>query len=196
MRGMEAGPQMSTSDTVLDVVTDLLESEGYDAVQVRTVAKQARISLATLYKFFPTRNELVVEALVRWMERNVYSGIVRPAPEASLYDGLLSLYRQLFQPWERNPRMLEAYHRARAGPGGRRLDDQGLAVMEPMSSALLGRVDRAYAEDVGIILTHMFYALISEFADGKLSVTEIVPVLERTLHRLTADNVSAAKTAP
>ncbi len=33
--------------TIIDVVLELLESEGYEAVQVRAVASRARVSLAT-----------------------------------------------------------------------------------------------------------------------------------------------------
>src|SRR4029450_9495614 len=42
------------ADAVLDVVVDLLETEGYEAVQVRAVARRARISLTTLYQRFGT----------------------------------------------------------------------------------------------------------------------------------------------
>ena len=35
---------------MLDVVVDILETEGYHAVQVRTIAKKARIGLDTLYR--------------------------------------------------------------------------------------------------------------------------------------------------
>ena len=94
----------SSEDVIVAVVIELLETEGYDAVQVRTVARRARVSLATMYRFFPTRDELVVVALMRWMDANVYSHLVHPAPDSSLHDGLMSLYRQLFEPWVRHPR--------------------------------------------------------------------------------------------
>ena len=188
---MENG-QQTTYDAIVEVVIDLLESDGYDGVQLRTVAKQARVSLATIYKFFPTRDELIVEALSRWMSSTVYSGMVDPAPDVSLFDALMSVYRQLFEPWEQNPRMLEAYHRARTGPGGHRLDVQGVAVVSPIALSVLDRADPAYAEDVGVILSHMFYAVVGRFADGQLPITEILPTLERTLVRLTADNADLA----
>src|SRR5260370_27771676 len=103
---MEDGQRTSSDGTIVEVVIGLLKSRGYDAVQVRTVAKGARVSLTTIYKFFPTRDELIVTALAEWMQRNVYANLVRPAPDASLYDSLMFLYRQLFEPWVRNPRML------------------------------------------------------------------------------------------
>jgi AcrR family transcriptional regulator len=35
-------------DRILDIVVELLETEGYDAVQLREVARRARTSLATI----------------------------------------------------------------------------------------------------------------------------------------------------
>jgi len=42
----------ATAREIIDVVIDLIETQGYDAVQVRTVARSARVSLTTLYKLF------------------------------------------------------------------------------------------------------------------------------------------------
>ncbi|MFE4463356.1 TetR/AcrR family transcriptional regulator, partial [Nocardia tengchongensis] len=57
---------------ILLEVTALLESEGPDAVQLREVARRARVSLTTIYKFFPTRDDLLVSAIEAWMEDNTY----------------------------------------------------------------------------------------------------------------------------
>ncbi|MCK9930275.1 hypothetical protein MXD62_24445 [Frankia sp. Mgl5] len=38
----------------------------------------------------------------------------------------------------------------------------------------------------------MIYAAIGRFADEKIDVTEILPILERLMFRLTSDNRSAA----
>jgi AcrR family transcriptional regulator len=50
---MQDERQASSDDTIVEVVIELLESEGDDAVQVRAVAKRARVSLTTIYRFFP-----------------------------------------------------------------------------------------------------------------------------------------------
>jgi AcrR family transcriptional regulator len=71
------------ADDIVDVVVDLLESEGYDAVQVRTVARRARISLATMYKLFGTRDELIVTALERWLDAHAYAALTMPEPGES-----------------------------------------------------------------------------------------------------------------
>jgi AcrR family transcriptional regulator len=122
------------ANAIVDVVVDLLETEGYDAVQVRTVASRAHISLATMYKLFGTRDELIVAAVERWMESNQYASLSMPAPGEAPYDTLVRVLRAVFEPWEEHPRMLEAYHRARRGPGGDRLVLHGLAVVAPIAT--------------------------------------------------------------
>lgn len=173
---------------VLEVVIGLLEEGGYDAVQVREVAKRAQISLTTLYKLYGGRDAVIVAALSEWMERSVYSQITEPEPGVSLHDGLMALYRQLFQLWGRNPRMLEAYHRARSTRAGRVLDQQGVRAVVPPAQRLLDRADAAYADDVALVLSLVFDAVVGRFARGQLSIDAILPTLDRTLHRLTADN--------
>src|SRR5258705_3188099 len=94
-------------DRILDIVVELLETEGYDAVQLREVARRARTSLATIYKRYGTRDELILAALDRWMEENRYAGLTRPHDkDESLYAGVMRVLRTIFEPWERHPSVL------------------------------------------------------------------------------------------
>ena len=89
-------------DRLLDVVVEILETEGYDAVQLREVARRAKASLATIYKRCPTRDDLILAALEYWSQQHRYAGIgVRERrPGASLYDALMELFRTIFEPWD------------------------------------------------------------------------------------------------
>jgi hypothetical protein len=129
------------------------------------------------------------------MSANSYAELAPPAPDESLYDGLMRGLRHVFEPWERNPRMLEAYHRARHDPGGKRLDRQGMNTMMPNADALLAGADPQYVEDVTLILKNLAYAVVGRFASGGLDVTAILPTLERGVYRLTADNETLARDA-
>ncbi|WP_063821104.1 TetR family transcriptional regulator [Nocardia araoensis] len=180
---------------ILDAVVSMLESDGYDAVQLRAVARNAHVSLATVYKRYPTRDDLMLAAVERWMATNTYA---TPAPYIegeTLADGLMRLMRYVFEPWERNPRMLEAYYRARSGPGGRRLDAQGFDAVLPAASALLADVDPDYTADIALVLTNMIYALIGRFAHADLDIAEILPAMQRTVVRLTGNNEPLAAAA-
>src|SRR5689334_20605913 len=96
-----------SGDVIVAVVQELLESGGSDAVQLREVARRAHVSLATIYRQFPTRDDLVVTAIERWMSDNSYAALTPPVGDESVYDGLMRGLRHVFEPWERNPRMLE-----------------------------------------------------------------------------------------
>lgn len=188
-------PESETSERILTAVLVSLSSDGYDGVRMQEVARTARVSLATVYKLFPTRDTVIVAAVRRWMTETSYADLAAPPADESLRDGLIRLFRQVFQPWERNPAMLDAYHRARTGAGGRELDELGLDAMLPAAGAVLAGADPEYLDDIGRILTSLSHGLISHYVDGVLPITDILPTLERAVYRLTADNAAAAAAA-
>jgi AcrR family transcriptional regulator len=177
-------PALERTDEIIAVVLEILEKDGYDAVQVRAVAKAARISLATLYKLFGTRDGLVVSAIEHWMDTNIYRKVAPPSLDEDPYESMVRIVRTVFSPWEHQPRMLEAFQRASYRPGGERLLTQGWPIIDDFAHLF----EADYAEDLQLIMWHMVRSVLDQFAAGELEITEIVPILERTLFRLTTDN--------
>jgi AcrR family transcriptional regulator len=174
----------SATERILAVVTEMITTGGTDAVQLAGVAPQARVSMTTIYKHFESRDQLVLAAVEAWMESHAYRPLAEPSVDQPLFDALMQQFRRIFEPWQENPRMAEAFMRARFGPGGERLHIQGFAATEPGILALLGGLEPQYAEDVLVILRNVLYALVVRFAAGDLPVTELLPTIERTLRRL------------
>lgn len=186
-------------DPIIEIVVDLLDTEGYEAVQLREVARRARVSLATIYKRYATRDELIVAALEWWMEANRYAGLAAPAaftPDSSVYSNLMDMFRTIFEPWEQHPLMLRSYFRARSGPGGQRLIQRGLEAVLPVARAALAQVDSEFAQDFELILTGVIFGFLGRFTEGEIDVTEIVPGIERTVFRLTAGYEASAANSP
>jgi AcrR family transcriptional regulator len=183
----ERGNSGRPRDRILGIVVDLLETEGYDAVQLREVARRARMSLATIYKRYSTRDELILAALEAWMEENRYSGITshRREPGESIYAALMGLLRTIFEPWEQHPAMLTAYFRARASPRGQRLVRRGLDVVVPAAMEALADVDDGFIADLDAIISSLVYGLLGRFAAGEIAITDILPSLDRTVYWLT-----------
>jgi TetR/AcrR family transcriptional regulator, cholesterol catabolism regulator len=192
---MEDRSESSLADLVIGVVVGLLESEGYDGVRLREVARRSHLSLRTIYELFGSRDELIVTALERWMATNTYGDLAPAGADETVYDGIMRTLRYVFEPWERNPHMLRAYYQARNGPVGRRLDEQGFRKVGPVGMAMIAGADPTYAADVGLIIQNMVYAVVGRFAGGELDVTEILPTLERAVYRITADNRAEAAEA-
>jgi TetR/AcrR family transcriptional regulator, cholesterol catabolism regulator len=179
---------LARKSEILDVVTDLLETEGYEAVQVRTVAKRARISLTTMYQLFGSLDEMIITALDRWMDEFAYDAISMPEPDETPYEILVRIMRSVFRPWEEHPRMLVAYYKARLSSGGDHLLMRGLSVARPVAAAALSNADPRYTADMQVIFKHVIRGAVSRFACGEIEVTDILPILERTLARLMSNN--------
>ncbi|WP_089025300.1 MULTISPECIES: TetR family transcriptional regulator [Mycobacterium] len=188
MTGDPEHPHDRSLDPILEVVVDILETGGYDAVQLREVARRARTSLATIYKRYPTRDALILAALERWMDENRYASLTtqQPGPDESIYDGLMRVFRTIFEPWERHPDMLRAYYRARSAPGGQRLVSRGVDAVVPAAMAVLGEADPDLVADLPPIVSNLAYGLVARFTAGEIAITEILSTLDRALFRLTA----------
>lgn len=187
-----AGDARRQRDRILDIVVELLETEGYDAVQLREVARRSRTSLATIYKRYGTRDELILTALESWMDENRYAGLASQThpPDESLYGGLMRVLRTIFEPWERHPDMLKAYFRARSAPGGQRLLRRGLDAVVPAGMEVLVDVDTGLVQDLDSILSSLVYGLLGRFAADEIDITEILSTLDRAVLRLTSGAVT------
>jgi TetR/AcrR family transcriptional regulator, cholesterol catabolism regulator len=176
-------------DPIIEIVVDLLDTQGDDAVQLREVARRARVSLSTIYKRYATRDELIAAALEWWMDNNRYAGLPSPdeGPGESVYDDLMRVFRTIFEPWEQHPLMLRSYFRARSGPSGHRLIQRGVDAVLPIASSILSRLDPSFAKDLELILTGVVFGFLGQFTQGEIEVTDIVPGIERAVFWLTAD---------
>jgi AcrR family transcriptional regulator len=174
-------------DRILDIVVEILETDGYDAVQLREIARRARSSLATIYKKYGTRDELILAALDRWMDDHRYSALAghHRHDADSLYDGLMRVLRTIFEPWEAHPGMLTAYVRARSGPGGDKLVSRGLDVVVPAAMEVLDGIDPDFIADVDDIVFSLVYGLAGRFAAGEIAITDILTTVDRTVYWLT-----------
>lgn len=178
----------SPPDPILEIVVDTLDTDGYEAVQLREVARRAKVSLATIYKRYPTRDQLIVAALEWWMDANRYAALPSLAdglPGESIYADLVHVLTTIFEPWERHPVMLRSYFRARSGPGGQRLIQRGVDAVVPVARTIMASAEPSFAKDLELILTGVVFGLLGQFAQGEIDVTEIVPGIERTVFWLT-----------
>jgi AcrR family transcriptional regulator len=172
---------------ILGIVVEIIEADGYEAVQLREVARRARTSLATIYKRYANRDELILAALQTWMDENRYSRVSRPArgPDESVYEGLVRLFRNIFEPWEKHPAMLAAFYRARSSPSGEQLLHHGLDMVVPAGMEVLAGVDERFIADLDTVISSLVYGLLGRFAVGEIAITDIVPSLERCVFWMT-----------
>jgi AcrR family transcriptional regulator len=57
--------QLARQERMLEVAAELASDGGFDAVQMRLVAAEADVALGTLYRYFPSKEHLLVSAMLR-----------------------------------------------------------------------------------------------------------------------------------
>ncbi len=178
------------SDSVLNVVIRLLETEGYDAVTLRRVASEGHFSFSTIYRRWDSRDALIVAALEVWSNRYRYSNLPDPAASDGSVDSvrsdLMVVLRAIFEPWEQHPMVFRAYYRAIMTPEGRRLTDQGSAAVRTRQQLVLDRLEPGFGADLAATLRNLVHALTSRFANHEIGFEEFLPTLDRTLYWMLA----------
>ncbi len=186
---------VDTRDRIIDIVVDILETQGYDAVQLREVARRSRTSLTTIYKRYPTRDHLILAALESWMDEHRYAGlsVQHRDPDESLYDGMMRVLGTIFEPWERHPEMLKAYYRSRSATGRELLLHRGLDNVVPAAMEVLDGVDEDFVADLDTVLATVIFGLSGRFAAGEIAITDILPTIERTVRWFTTGYEAARR---
>src|SRR6478609_2965544 len=58
--------QQERRDRIVHAAFALLERGEYDAIQMRDVAREAGVALATIYRYFTSKEHLYAAALLEW----------------------------------------------------------------------------------------------------------------------------------
>jgi TetR/AcrR family transcriptional regulator, cholesterol catabolism regulator len=104
--------QRDRRNRILEATLALASKGGYDAVQMRTVAERADVALGTLYRYFPSKNHLLVAALADEFEQTQTRLDRKPIPGESPYDRVLYVVNRVTKTMQREPMLTEAMTRA------------------------------------------------------------------------------------
>ena len=91
---------------MLNVAARLASEGGFDAVQMRAVAAEAGVALGTLYRYFPSKEQLFAHVLVEWSRRFEPGRRRGPAPETDA-DRLVAVLRAAARAFERHPNFFQ-----------------------------------------------------------------------------------------
>jgi AcrR family transcriptional regulator len=99
--------QLIRRAAVIEAVIDLIAEVGADAVQMRDVAKRSGVALATVYRYFNSKDYLLASALEEWQKR-LTRRIVASRGARGDQDplpGILDYLRRAQRAFHRNPNM-------------------------------------------------------------------------------------------
>jgi AcrR family transcriptional regulator len=97
--------QRARRETILKVAIELLSQRDYEQIQVREIAEAAGVALATLYRYFPSKEQLYAHAFVAWGEP--FEALVRANRDQARTDEarLQAAVRCSLRAYEKNPRL-------------------------------------------------------------------------------------------
>jgi AcrR family transcriptional regulator len=104
---------------ILHTSAQLASRGGFDAVQMREVAESSQVALGTLYRYFPSKQQLYAEVLVTWSESFDTRVRAQTLRETSDADRLRAALRRTVRAYERHPnffRLISAFE-VSAEPG-------------------------------------------------------------------------------
>jgi AcrR family transcriptional regulator len=101
--------QAARRERVLKAAIALATSGGYDAVQMRDVASKARVALGTLYRYFSSKDHLLVSCLGQWTREFQQRIDVRPPTGDSPADRVVEVLQRAARALERSPKLMAAF---------------------------------------------------------------------------------------
>ena len=103
-----------TRELILRALAELLQNERAGEFSMADVARKAGVSLRTVYRHFPTREELLAAA-TDWIDARIFGDV----PFDETVDDLPKLFRYACEQWEQYPRLAHAMARSQAGQSAR-----------------------------------------------------------------------------
>lgn len=116
LSGRTSEAQAARTDRMIRAAIELAGQGGYEAVQMREVARIAGVALATLYRYYPSKNELLLAA-VRYEMGKLSSDVrTRPPRAATPERRAGEVFARAFQAMRNDPGFAHAALSVRQSP--------------------------------------------------------------------------------
>ena len=104
--------QQARRERMLSATAELALEGGWDAVQMREVAQRAEVALGTLYRYFPSKEYLLVSVMIADIESLTQRLSVRPAEGDDPVERVVDVLRRANRALQRQPQVTIAMIRA------------------------------------------------------------------------------------
>ena len=180
--------QRDRRQRILRVATELLEAREYERIQIRDIADEAGVALGTLYRYFPSKEQLFANVLLEWGASFESAVSRRVGDAASDAERLKFALRRSVRAFEKRPNFF-------------RLITVLEVVQDPNVAgpyaAYAERIERTLADtlvdtdpDDALVVTATVRALLGSvlrgWSHGRYTLTEVRRILDRAVDLLLA----------
>jgi AcrR family transcriptional regulator len=178
--------QLDRRRRVIDAAFELGAERGYDAVQMRDVSARANVSLATIYRYFSSKDHLLAAAMTEWTARLQARVAQSPPRGDTAADQLVDVLGRACRAMARQPKLSAALVRALSSSdeGVRESADEVQRQIEAMASGILVDVDPALRSDILAVLGHVWYSTLVAWANDRIDFETVMAELDRAVHVL------------
>jgi AcrR family transcriptional regulator len=172
---------------VIEAASGLAADGGYDAVQMRDVADRAGVALGTLYRYFPSKDTLLVAALVESATELRERLSQKPPRGDTAADRIVDILRRASRYLERQPLLTAAMVAALSSPDPETIEvkHEAFTVLQDIISTALTGGDDDQRHAVVRALGNVWFAALIQWTVGMADATQMADDLE-TATRLLA----------
>jgi len=178
--------QQERRDRIVGAAIALLEHGEYDAIQMRDVAQEAGVALATVYRYFTSKEHLYAAALLEWATTFPPRGEAKRAGRSTDEAQLRTLMRRAVRAFERYPQMMRAeiVLESSTDPNARALFDQFAALNAGALTSALPSTDAETAAAIVETVNSVLAARLRSWALGRITIDEVNRSVQRTIDLL------------
>jgi AcrR family transcriptional regulator len=171
---------------VIDAAFELGAERGYDAVQMREVSASANVSLATIYRYFSSKDHLLAAAMTEWTAK-LQSRVAQSPPRGvTAADQLVDVLGRAWRAMARQPKLTAALVRALSSsdPGVQQSAAEVQGQIASMAAGILSGIDPAVRTDILAVIGHVWYSTLVAWANGRTDFDQVLAELERAVRVL------------
>jgi AcrR family transcriptional regulator len=161
--------QRGRREQVVQAAMELADDGGYDAVAMKAVADRSGVALATLYRWFVSKDHLLTEVLLAWGGELSDTLAADPPRAGDAADRVAALLGRVMEVAGARPRLASAVVAAVLSVDGGSLDPQGdfHEMVAGWIGIALGDADVPERDAVIQVLEHVCFSTIIGLATGR-----------------------------
>jgi AcrR family transcriptional regulator len=173
---------------VVEVAIELGTEGGYEAVHMRVVAERAGVALATVYRYFESKDHLLSAAVSEWAAQFQTRLAHDPARGETAAERLLDVLGRASQAIEGRPLFTAALIRALSSstPGVANAAARVRAQVVELTSPCLVGLSTAEIDGIVSVLWHVWRSTITAWASGRIPISSIGTEVESAARLLLA----------
>ncbi len=171
---------------IIQVAVRLMQRRSYDEVQMRDVTVEAGMAIATIYRYFGSKDHLLAAGLLEWSQR--FPQDVRRTEATTSLDELEESYRRAARSFERYPSFYSHLERLRqtSDPAAALLYAEFATRQNEAFGVSLRRLRPERRERIVAVMDAVLDSSLREWSRGRKTIAEVIAAIDSAAELLLA----------